>query len=65
VQVFGIGAFEFTCGQGHKWRNFWTAQWRTSRCTWPRRHYGFSGFNVSPAAAAGERCRSAAGVAGW
>ena len=33
-----------------------------ARSTCPRRHYGFSEFNVSPAAAASERCRSAAGA---
>ena len=38
---------------------------RTGRCTWPRRHYGFSGFIVSPAAAAGERCRSAGPRTRW
>ena len=38
---------------------------RTGCCTWPRRHYGFSGFIVSPAAAAGERCRSAGPRTRW
>lgn len=41
----------------------WRVRRRTSLCTRRRPHQGFSGFTVSPAAAAGELLRSAFGVA--